>query len=74
MDSLYPEKNRFDPFIVDGYSNVQVEGEIVDAVFIRVHTIHGADHFFDILFDDIVKIPEIKVSELCDTSSILFYH
>ena len=69
-----PEKNRFDLFIVDGDSNVQVAGKVFEDFFTRVHTIHRSEHVLAILFEDIAKIPEIKLSDLCDTSSIFFYH
>ena len=71
---LDPENNRFDLFIVDGASNVQVVGEFVEAIFNRVYNIQGSDTVLALLFDDIANIPEIIVSDLCVTSSIFFYH
>ena len=68
MESLYLEKNRFDIFIVDGASNVEGEGGVVEAVFTWVHTIHGEAHVLDLFFEYIEKIPGIKVNEPCDTS------
>ena len=67
MDRLDPEKNRFYIFIFDGYSNFQVAGEVFEVVFPRVHTIHREEHVLDLFFDNISDIPDIKVSDLCDT-------
>ena len=74
MERLDQENNIFDIFIFDGASNFQVAGEVVEAVFTWVHTIHGAEIVLDVFFDNITKIPEIKVRELCDNSSIFFCH
>ena len=43
-------------------------------VFTQVHTIHRADHVLSIFFDGIAKIPQIKVSDIYNTSSLFFYH
>ena len=74
MERLDPEKNRFYLFIVDRASNIQGTGEFVEAVFPWVHTIHGVEHVLEIFFKDISEITEIKVNDLCDISSIFFYH
>ena len=68
------EKNIFDLFIVDGASNVQCAGEVVETVLNQVHTIHGAEHVLTLLFDNILNIHKIKVIDLCDTSYIFFYN
>ena len=68
MVGLDPEKNRFDIFIVDGASNVQ------GAVFPQVCNIHREDHILDLFFDDTAKILEIKVCDLCHTSSLFLYN
>ena len=70
MERLDPEKNVFDIFIVDGSSTVQGSGEVVEAVFPQVHTIHRAENFSALFFDDISKMTEIKVSDICDSSFI----
>ena len=46
MEGLDPENNRFDLFFVDGASNVQGAGEVVEGGFFQVRTIHGSEHFF----------------------------
>ena len=74
MERLDPEKNRFNLFIVDGASNLQGAGKVVEDVLHRVQSIHGSEHVLDLFFDDIEKITEINVIELYDTSSIFFYH
>ena len=66
MERLDPENNIFYLFIVNGDSNLRSAGEVVEAVFPRVHAVNGAEHVLYPFFDDISKIPEIKVSDLCD--------
>ena len=74
MQRLDPEKNRFDIFIIDGDSNIQGTVAVVEAVFPLYYTIHGAENVLDIVFEDISKIPEIKVSDLFDASSLFLYN
>lgn len=72
MEKLDPMKNRFDLFCVDGASNVQKAGQVVEAVFPRVTVIHGGEHCMSLVFTDIVKkISEIKVRRLCFAICIL---
>jgi hypothetical protein len=61
MMKLDPMKNKFDLFAVDGASNVQTAGQIVNAHFPRITTIHGSEHVVSLVFSDIARIPEIKV-------------
>ena len=60
--------------IIYGASNVQGVGEVVEGVFTQGHTIQRADHVLYIFFDGIAKIPQIKVSDIYNTSSLFFYH
>ena len=62
MEEMDETKSKIDLFIVDGASNVQKGGDVVQAVFKRVTVLHGAEHVLALYFDDISKIPEIKVS------------
>ena len=60
MQKLDPKKNNLDAYIVDGASNVQKAGQVIEAVFPRVSVFHGAEHCLSLFFSDIAKIPEVK--------------
>ena len=62
MKRLDPEKKRICLFIVDGASNVQLAGQVVEAVFPMVTVLHGSEHLLSLFFSDIAKIPAIHVS------------
>jgi hypothetical protein len=62
MRRLDPEKKRICLFIVDGASNVQLAGQVVEAVFPMVSVLHGSEHLLSLFFSDIAKIPAIHVS------------
>ena len=74
MEGFDPENNRFDLFFVDGASNVQGAGGVVEAILTRVYIIHRSEHVLDLFSNDITKIPEIKVRKRYDTSSLFFYY
>jgi hypothetical protein len=59
---LYPVKEKFDLFIADGASNAQTAGAIINAHFPRITTVHGSEHGISLVFSDIAKKTEIKVS------------
>ena len=64
MEALDPMKDKIDLFIVDGASNVQKAGQVVEVVFPRVSVLHGSEHCLSLTFTDIAKIPAIKVSTI----------
>ena len=63
--TLDPRKEHFDLYIVDGVSNVQSAGHVVEAYFPCITTIHGSEHGISLAFADIIILPEIKVSSPC---------
>ena len=62
MIKFDPEKNKIDLFCVDGASNVQKAGEVIEAVFPHCSTIHGSEHLLSLFFSDLAKENTIKVS------------
>ena len=62
MKEFDPNGQLNDCLMVDGAANVQNAGKIIEAVFPRVTTFHGAEHKMALYFSDIAKIPCIKVS------------
>ena len=57
-----PLKEFNDCLMVDGAANVQNAGKIIEAVFPRMTTFHGAEHKMALYFANLAKIPCIKVS------------
>ena len=55
MLEVDPEKTLFDLAAFDGASNVQLAGKILEVIFPRVTTIHGAEHVMSLFFDDVFK-------------------
>ena len=60
MEKLDPVKEKFDFYIVDGASNVQVAGNLIEAYFLRVSVMHGSEHCITLAFNDIAEIPPIS--------------
>jgi hypothetical protein len=62
-----------DLFFFDGASNVQKGGQILEAMYPRTFSLHGGEHVIvmSLFFDDLSKIPEIKVSS-CDRVFYIF--
>ena len=58
---LDPQKLFTILFLFDGAGNVQKGGEILEAIFPRATTIHGGEHVISLFFDDLSKLPQIKV-------------
>ena len=56
------EKLCTDIFFFDGASNVQKAGEVLVAKFPRAYVLHGGEHVISLFFDDLSKLPPIKVS------------
>ena len=48
MRRLDPEKKRICLFIVDGASDVQLAGHVVEAVFPMVSVLHGSEHLLSL--------------------------
>lgn len=61
MLELDPEKTLFDLAAFDGASNVQKAGKILEVIFPRVTTIHGAEHVMSLFFDDIFKRGGLRI-------------
>ena len=61
MDTM---KTVFDVFAVDGASNMQKAGRIIQAAYPRATVIHGVEHVLSLVFEDIAKIPAVKVSDI----------
>jgi len=51
-----------DIFFFDGASNVAKAGQVLQAKFPRSYSLHGGEHVVSLFFDDISKLPPIKVS------------
>ena len=58
---LDPQKLFTILFLFDGAGNVQKGGDILEAIFPRATTIHGGEHVISLFFDDLSKLPQIKV-------------
>ena len=75
MEAMDAMKDRIDLFIVDGASNVQKAGQVVEVVFPRASVLHGAEHCLSLFFTDVAKIPSIKVSRyLLTCTNIVLFH
>jgi hypothetical protein len=61
MDEL---KDKADIIFFDGGSNFQLAGRIIEAEFPRVTVVHGLEHVLSLVFEDIAKIPFVRVSAL----------
>ncbi len=61
MRTLDPTKKVVVLLYFDGASNVQKAGHILCAKYPRVTCLHGAEHVVSLFFDDISKIPAIKL-------------
>jgi hypothetical protein len=57
-------KDKADIIFFDGGSNFQLAGRIIEAEFPRVTVVHGLEHVLLLVFEDIAKIPVVKVSAL----------
>jgi len=55
------EKLCTDLFFFDGASNVQKAGEVLVAKFPRAYVLHGGEHVISLFFDDLSKLPPIRV-------------
>jgi hypothetical protein len=55
-------KDKADIIFFDGGSNFQLAGRIIEAEFPRVTVVHGLEHVLSLVFEDIAKIPIVKVS------------
>ena len=56
-----PDKTLTDLLLFDGASSVQKGGDVLEAIFPRVTTIHGGEHVISLFFDDVAKLAPIKV-------------
>jgi len=61
MERLDPHKQRVDLLYFDGASNVQKAGRILQEYYPRVTCLHGAEHVVSLIFQDICKMPEVKL-------------
>ena len=50
-----------DLFFFDGASNVQKAGEILTKKFPRAFCCHGGEHVLSLFFEDVGKLPAVKV-------------
>ena len=66
-------KNLTDIVFFDGGSNMQSAGRIIEAAFPRVTVVHGLEHVLSLVFEDIGKIPIVKVS-FCTPLSIFLHY
>lgn len=57
-----PTKSHTDIFFFDGASNVAKAGQVLQAKFLCSYSLHGGEHVVSLFFDDISKLPPIKVS------------
>lgn len=55
-------EGKLDCIFMDGASNVQKAGRILNERYPTSHTLHGIEHVFSLLFDDISKLKPVKVS------------
>jgi hypothetical protein len=62
MESLDQLKDKVDILFFDGGSNFQLAGRIIQARFPRVTVVHGLEHVLSLVFEDIAKVPVVKVS------------
>lgn len=62
MESMDQLKDKVDILFFDGGSNFQLAGRIIQARFPRVTVVHGLEHVLSLVFEDIAKIPVVKVS------------
>ena len=56
-----PNKLHSDIFFFDGASNVQKAGEILTKKHPRAFCCHGGEHVLSLFFEDLAKIPVVKV-------------
>ena len=61
VEEIDPSKTKTDIFYFNGASNVQKAGEVLCAYNPRAYVLHGGEHVTSLFFDDIAKIPEVKV-------------
>jgi hypothetical protein len=57
MERLDPAKDKVDLLFFDGASNVQKGGKILEAMYPRVHVLHGIEHVVSLFFKDVFLIP-----------------
>jgi hypothetical protein len=68
LDSL---KDKTDIVFFDGGSNFQLAGRIIQAKFARITVVHGLEHVLSLVFEDISRIPVVRVSVV--VSLLLYY-
>jgi hypothetical protein len=56
-----PLKELTDIFYFDGVSNVQKGGQVLEVIYPRSYCLHGGEHVVSLFFDDLAKLPPIKV-------------
>jgi hypothetical protein len=57
-----------DVFFFDGASNVQKGGQILEVIYPRSYSLHGGEHVVSLFFNDLAKLPQIKV---CSSDSLV---
>lgn len=62
IEALDDLKQWADIVFFDGGSNFQLAGRIIQAKFPRITVVHGLEHVLSLVFEDIAKIPVVRVS------------
>jgi hypothetical protein len=58
---LYKGNNVVDLILFDGAANMQKAGRVLATKYKRLTVLHGAEHVMSLFFNDIFKIPEIRI-------------